>query len=114
MLSHSFGRSEKEECTTLEVYVNLRKWGRHTVLATCDAELLGRILRDGKIVFKVKEDFYKGSKVSVEEAIELVKQCTIVNMVGKHIVKRAVREGLVHPEAVLEISGVPHAQIVKM
>ncbi|MFB0567142.1 MAG: DUF424 family protein [Candidatus Bathyarchaeia archaeon] len=38
----------------------------------------------------------------------------MVNMVGKHIVDRAVQEGLVHPEAILEISGVPHAQIVKM
>ncbi len=72
------------------------------------------MLRDEKIVFEVKEGFYKGSKVSVEEAMELVRQCTIVNMVGKRIVKRAVREGLVHPEAVLEISGVPHAQIVKL
>jgi len=98
----------------LEVYINLRKWGRHTVLATCDAELLGQVLHDGKIVFEVKEGFYKGSKVSVEEAIELVKQCAIVNMVGKHIVKRALQKGLVHPEAVLEISGVPHAQIVKV
>ncbi|MFB0567448.1 MAG: DUF424 family protein [Candidatus Bathyarchaeia archaeon] len=25
-----------------------------------------------------------------------------------------MQEGLVHPEAILEISGVPHAQIVKM
>lgn len=98
----------------MEVYVNLRKWGKFTVLATCDAELLGQVLRDGKIVFEVREGFYKGSKVSVEEAIELVRQCTIVNMVGKHVVKRAVREGLVHPDAILEISGVPHAQIVKM
>jgi len=98
----------------LEVYVNLRKWGKFTVLATCDAELLGQVLRDGKIVFEVREGFYKGSKVSVEEAIELVRQCTIVNMVGKHVVKRAVREGLVHPDAILEICGVPHAQIVKM
>lgn len=98
----------------MEVYVNLRKWGRFTVLATCDAELLGCVLRDEKIVFEVKEGFYKGSKVSVEEAMELARQCTIVNMVGKRIVKRAVREGLVHPEAVLEISGVPHAQIVKL
>lgn len=114
MLSYNFSRSKKEARTTLEVYVNLRKWGRFTVLATCDAELLGRILRDGKTVFEVREGFYKGSKVSVEEAIELVKQCSIVNMVGKHIVKRAVQEGLVHPEAILEISGVPHAQIVKM
>ncbi|MFQ5759193.1 MAG: DUF424 domain-containing protein [Candidatus Bathyarchaeia archaeon] len=99
---------------TLEVYVNLRRWGRFTVLATCDAELLGRILRDGKIVFEVKEGFYKGSKVSVEEAIELVRRCAVVNMVGKNIVRRAVQEGLVHPEAVLKISGVPHAQIVRM
>lgn len=98
----------------MEVYVNLRKWGRFTVLATCDAELLGQVLRDGEIVFEVKESFYKGSKVSVEEAIDLVRQCAIVNMVGRHIVKRAIREGLVHPEAILEISGVPHAQIVKM
>lgn len=98
----------------MEVYVNLRKWGRFTVLATCDAELLGQVLRDGKIVFEVKEGFYKGSKVSVEEAIELVRQCTIVNMVGKHVVKQAVREGLVHPDAVLEICGVPHAQIMKI
>lgn len=98
----------------MEVYVNLRKWGKFTVLATCDAELLGQVLSDGKIVFEVREGFYKGSKVSVEEAIELVRQCTIVNMVGKHVVKQAVREGLVHPDAILEICGVPHAQIVKM
>lgn len=98
----------------MEVYVKLRKWGKFTVLATCDTELLGRVLCEGKIVFEVKEGFYKGSKVSVEEAIKLVKQCTIVNMVGKRIVKRAIQEGVVHPEAILEISGVPHAQIVKI
>jgi len=84
------------------------------LLATCDAELLGRILREGKIVFEVREEFYKGSKVSVDEAIDLMKQSTIVNMVGQNIVEKAIERGLVHPEAVLKISGVPHAQIVKM
>lgn len=84
------------------------------LLATCDAELLGKILKEGKIVFKVREEFYKGSKVSVDEAIDLMKQSTIVNMVGQNIVDKAIERGLVHPEAVLKISGVPHAQIVKM
>jgi len=84
------------------------------LLATCDAELLGRVLREGKIIFKVREEFYKGSKVSVEEAIDLMKQSTIVNMVGQNIVEKAIERGLVHPEAVLKISDVPHAQIVKM
>ena len=84
------------------------------LLATCDAELLGKILREGKIVFEVREEFYKGSKVSVDEAVDLMRQSTIVNMVGQNIVEKAIERGLVHPEAVLKISGVPHAQIVKM
>jgi len=94
--------------------VNVRRWGQHTLLATCDAELLGKILREGRIVFEVREEFYKGLKVSVDEAIDLMRQSTIVNMVGQRIVEKAIEEGLVHPEAVLKISGVPHAQIVKI
>jgi len=75
---------------------------------------LGKVLRDGKIVFEIKEEFYKGRRVTVEEAIELCKQSTIVNMVGQCIVERAVKEGLIHPDAILKINGVPHAQIIKM
>ena len=84
------------------------------LLATCDEELLGTILRDGKLVFKVKEEFYKGPKMPVDDAVELMKESTVVNMVGPNIVKKAIEEGLVHPEAVLDICGVPHAQIVKI
>ena len=97
-----------------EIYVNLRRSGKFIVLAMCDCELLGKVLREGKIVFEVREDFYKGHRVTVEEAIELCKQSTIVNMVGQCIVDKAVEEGLIHPEAILKINGVPHAQIVKM
>jgi len=82
-------------------------------LATCDADLLGKVLCEGKIVFEIREEFYKGLKVSVEEAIDLIEQSTIVNMVGHMIVKKAVEKGLIHPEAVIKISGVPHAQIIK-
>jgi hypothetical protein len=84
------------------------------LLAACDEELLGTVLRDGKLVFKVKEEFYKGPKMPVEDAVELMKESTVVNMVGPNIVKKAIEEGLVHPEAVLDICGVPHAQIVKI
>jgi hypothetical protein len=98
----------------LEAYTNLRKCGEHVLLAACDEELLGKILRDGKLVFKVKEEFYKGPKMPVEDAVELMKESTVVNMVGANIVKKAIEEGLVHPEAVLNICGVPHAQIVKI
>ncbi|KYH42671.1 MAG: hypothetical protein AYL31_000010 [Candidatus Bathyarchaeota archaeon B26-1] len=98
----------------MEVYVNMWRWSRHVLLAICDAEILGATLRDGEIVFKVREEFYKGFKTTVDEALDLIRQSTIVNMVGRNIVGKAVERGYVHPEAVLTISGVPHAQIVKM
>ena len=97
----------------MEVYVNLKKVGRNVLLAICDSELLGKPLRQGKIVFHVKDEFYNGGKVTVEEAVGMIENSTIVNMVGKNCVEKAIQKGYVHPEAVLEIEGVPHAQIVK-
>jgi hypothetical protein len=92
----------------------LRKVGANVLLAICDCEVLGRTLREGEIVFQVKEEFYKGALVNIEEAVDMMRNSTIVNMVGKNIVRKAVEKGYVHPEAILNIEGVPHAQIVKL
>jgi hypothetical protein len=98
----------------VEAYVNLKKIGRNVLLAICDCEVLGRTLREGKIVFHVKNEFYNGGKVSVEEAVGMIENSTIVNLVGRNCVEKAIAKGFVHPEAVLRIEGVPHAQIVKL
>jgi len=98
----------------LEVYVKIRRWGSQVLLAACDAEILGKTLKDSNITFEVSEKFYKGFKTSVDEAIDLIEESTIVNLVGTNIVRRAIERGYVHPEAVIEICGIPHAQIVKI
>ena len=114
MRSQILNQAVVRASSKLEVYMNLKKVGRNMLLAICDAEILGRTLCEGKIVFHVKEDFYKGARVNVEEAISMIENSTIVNMVGKNVVKKAIQRGYVHPEAVLNIEGVPHAQIVKL
>ncbi len=98
----------------MEVYVNLKKVGRNVLLAICDCGLLGKTLRQGKIVFHIKDEFYNGGKVSIDEAVGMIENSTIVNMVGANCVGEAIAKGYVHPEAVLKIEGVPHAQIVKI
>ena len=98
----------------MEAYVNVRKWGRQVLLAICDAEILGKTFKEKDLSFEVKEEFYKGVKTSVDEALNLVQQSTIVNLVGANVVRKAVEKGYVHPEAVITICGVQHAQIVKM
>jgi hypothetical protein len=98
----------------LEVYFNLKRIGQNVILAVCDSELLGKTLREGKILFRIKDEFYNGRKGSVEEAVGLIGNSTIINLVGKCCVEKAIDEGYVHPEAVIRIEGIPHAQIVKL
>jgi len=94
--------------------MKLRKIGNNVLLSICDAEILGKTLHEGKIVFQVTEEFYKGAEVELEEAIAMIENSTIVNMVGKNVVQKAVEKGYVHPEAIIKIEGIPHAQIVKL
>ncbi len=98
----------------MEVYVNMKQAGRNVLLAVCDCDLLGRTLKEGKIVFKIKEEFYNGRKATVDEAMNMIDNSNIVNLVGKVCVEKAIAHGYVHPEAVIEIEGVPHAQIMKL
>jgi hypothetical protein len=80
----------------------------------CDCELLGKTLREGNLVFCVNEKFYGCEKTSVKKAVAMISVATIINLVGKKVVAEAIRLGYVHPEAVLNIGGVPHAQIVRI
>lgn len=98
----------------MEVYCNLKQVGRNVLLAICDCELLGKTLREGKITFQVKNEFYNGRKATIDEAMAMIDNSTIVNLVGKTCVEKAIAKGYVHPEAVIKIEGVPHAQIVKL
>lgn len=84
------------------------------MLAVCDMEVLGKQLKQGQTRFHISEKFYKGPLVSVDEAIDLIQQSTIINIVGSRMVRKAIEKGLVHPDAVIEIDGVLHAQIIRM
>lgn len=96
------------------VYVKVHRFQGYVIVAVCDEELLGKILNERDICFDVSEKFFKGLKMSVEEAIDLIRNADTANLIGVIIVNRAVEEKLVHPEAVASIAGIPHAQIVKL
>ncbi|MFQ6052653.1 MAG: DUF424 domain-containing protein [Candidatus Bathyarchaeia archaeon] len=95
-----------------EVYIRSTRHGRDTLVAVCDAELLGRTLEGGPVPFKVSEGFYKGVLGDLDEALKAMRRATICNLVGKRIVEAAIENGLVHRSAVIYLGDVPHAQIV--
>lgn len=98
----------------MKVSLNVMRLGDQHLVAACDADLLGKTLRFGKIVFEVRRDFYGGSLVTVREAMEIIRDAPNINLIGSLIVEEALKEGLVHPHAILDISGVPHTQIIRL
>jgi len=94
--------------------VKVVKRGKDILVAACDAELLGKTLKFRKTDFPVRREFYGGETLTAEEALLEIQNGTTVNLLGEKIVRHALKAGLVHPEAVLYVSGIPHALIVKI
>lgn len=110
-------RPEQHRCELSgmsEVYLRTSRHGRDTLVAVCDAELLGQTLLGGRVPFKVSEEFYRGVPAGVDEAVEAMRRATICNLVGKKVVGAAIEGRLVHEKAVIYFGDIPHAQIVKM
>ena len=95
-----------------EVYVKSTRRGRDTLVAVCDAEILGKTLEGGRVPFNVSESFYRGVLADLDEALEAMRRATICNLVGKKIVKAAIEKRMVHEAAVIYFGDIPHAQIV--
>ena len=96
------------------VYVKVVRQGRDTLVAVCDAEILGKTLEGGRVPFTVSERFYKGTLCDLAEALEAMGKASIVNMVGKRIVAAAIEGNLVQEAGIIYLGDVPHAQIVHL
>lgn len=84
------------------------------VLSAADHSLMGRTVSENGMHITVNENFYGESTVTLKFLDEAMAICTIGNFVGEKTVGRAVKNGLVDPENIIMISGVPHAQFARM
>ena len=96
------------------VWVNVISRGDEIVVAACDADILGRVFKEGKRKLDVSEDFYKGKEVTVDEVIQLLADATIANLTGKEVVEAAIEAKVILKECVIYIDKVPHAQMCRM
>ncbi len=84
------------------------------MVACCDEDLMGKIFREGRLRLSLEKGFFGDSLLGLGEALILMDGANILNLVGRNVVGAAIERGLVHPEAVISISGVPHAQVMKL
>lgn len=84
------------------------------ILAVCDESVLGQTFRGDGLKIEVSEGFYGGDIVSEEEVRNAFRNFTMLNIVGNEIVEFAIAEGIIHPDNVIVIGGIKHAQAVMM
>ncbi|AAL81399.1 DUF424 domain-containing protein [Pyrococcus furiosus DSM 3638] len=96
------------------MYVKVYRVQGEVLVAACDEELLGKTFREGELKLEVKERFYKGELMDVEELGRLLEEATIANLTGERVVRKAIELGYIDESRVLRIQGVPHAQMAKM
>jgi len=84
------------------------------VVNVCDAELLNKEFKEGKITLKISEEFYKGEYMSEENVIEVISRATIATFAGKKSVDLAIKCRLIHPESIIYVNGIPHAMFYRL
>lgn len=96
------------------VYAASYKTEKGVMVACCDEDCIGRTFREGRLRLAPETKFYGSAVIGVAEAVALMIGADILNLVGRRIVDAAIANGLVHPDAVIRIAGVPHVQAMKL
>jgi hypothetical protein len=87
---------------------------KNPMLNICDAELLGKTITEGELNMHISESYYGDRFVDKDEAQTLLKNSTIINLVGNETISLCIELGIGSENAVKKISGVPFLIVFKM
>ena len=96
------------------ISIKIYKQGNDILIGACDEKLIGKKFVDGKFQIEVTREFYGGERITAEVLKKYLENATIANLVGEQTVQCAIKLGLVDPDCILRIKGIPHAQVVRM
>jgi hypothetical protein len=97
-----------------QMYLKTHLSGKEVLIAVCDCELMGKKFAEGRLQVEIRPDFFGDEKATAQEVEEALAKATMANLVGELAVGHAIRLGYVAQDNVLNIKGVPCAQMVLM
>ncbi|MFA4955846.1 MAG: DUF424 family protein [Candidatus Methanoperedens sp.] len=84
------------------------------IVAVCDSDIIGKKFKEGNLVLKLEESFYKGCEASENEIKDALACASIANIAGKRSIACAVGNGFIDQDTVIYVDGIPHAQMVQI
>lgn len=94
--------------------VRVSNYQKNIMLNICDAELLGKKIIQDELNMHISESYYGEKLIEKEEAKSLLKNSSIINMVGKETVSLSLELGIGSKNGIKTISDVPFLIVFKI
>ena len=91
----------------MQFSVRITEYQKKIMLNICDADLLGKKIIQDELTIHISQNYYGERFVEREEAESLLKNSSIINMVGKETVSLSVNLGIGSENGIKIISDVP-------
>jgi hypothetical protein len=84
------------------------------MLNMCDASLLGKNIVKDNLNLNISKSYYGERLIEKEEAEDLLKKSSTMNLVGKETISLSLSLGIGSHQGVKEVDGVPFLIVFKM
>ncbi|MEM3227752.1 MAG: DUF424 family protein [Candidatus Micrarchaeaceae archaeon] len=93
------------------IYVKIHNTQNGNILAMCDEEQIGKVLKDGDVVINIKDysEFYKGELINEKQWKWYGTVIYSANIIGKRSIDLAIKSNIIKKENVRHAAGVPYA-----
>ena len=98
----------------MQFSVKTTDYQKNIMLNICDIELLGKNIIQDDLKMNISENYYGQKLVDKEEATILLKNSSIINMVGQNTVSLSIKLGIGSESGIKSISGIPFLIVFKM
>ncbi len=98
----------------MQFSVRISDYQKNRMLNICDVELLGKKIIQDELKIHISESYYGEKLVDSEEAKVLMKNSSIINMVGKEAISLSIQLGIGSESGVKTVSDVPFLIVFKM
>ena len=98
----------------MDFSIRVTDYQNNSMLNICDAELLGRNISENDLKLNINKSYYGEKLVTRQEAEDLLKNSSIINMVGKETISLSISLGIGSEKGVKEVSGIPFLIVFKM
>lgn len=98
----------------MQFSIKTSDYEKNLMLNICDVDLLGKNIIENDLNMNISKSYYGEKIIEHEEARALLKNASIINMVGKETVSLSLKIGIGSEKGVKIIGGVPFLIVFKM